>query len=266
MTAPNLKAYREYLRDQSTVETLLEAVESLIVTLTGEAIIDDCNLTCERIGGYPIHELKGRSFASAFLAPEEAETVLDRLGEVAQGKPAGKFDSYLLTRQSQRRRIRWSCMNLGSEDAGSLLFLTGIDVTEEHDMRTQLREERRTVSKLERRLAVLSDTGTPGDVRSDRRMERRRPYAQQQLVAPVIGDRLPPLSAFAPIECYNIGAQGLAFLVERVPTFERLVVALSAEETTIHLMANVRHVTRAVDSSPRKYLVGCQFSGRVEID
>jgi hypothetical protein len=98
----------------------------------------------------------------------------------------------------------------------------------------------------------------------------RYPYPRVLLIAPYLGSALPDESRFAMVPCHDISTTGISFYWPRRPAFDYVVVGLGEEPGGVkkpnvtYYTARVEHV-RAVDSASGKYLLGCQFIGRVTI-
>ncbi|MBN1851187.1 MAG: GAF domain-containing protein [Pirellulales bacterium] len=102
--------------------------------------------------------------------------------------------------------------------------------------------------------------------RSDeRRASPRRSYPFHQLIAPIIGGRLPDRGAFHEVTCRDIGAQGLSFLVKEPPRYRQCVIALGSPPSFRFLAANVVHVTPIEQNGQPLYIVGCRYLSEVEL-
>lgn len=252
--------------DLEPFRTMLRAVEALVLILNDQGVIEDCNETCEAVGGFPIRELAGRTFVHAFAAQGDEAAVLSCLEQVSAGGALEKAESMLLTKSGERRRIRWSGSRLGDPaEASSRLLLTGIDITREHEAVEELVKTQEVAGRLQSKLSVLSATYDLGDdPDADRRSERRRPFARRLRVAPLDDKTLPGEEAFVTVMSRDISARGLAFYVESPPAAQGFLIELGTGEHEFCLTASVQHVTLDQTSDVRRFLVGCKFTGRVE--
>ena len=105
--------------------------------------------------------------------------------------------------------------------------------------------------------AVVSDG-------KERRMSQRFAYSAVQAVVPYDGKRLPTSDMFRRVLCHDLSTGGISFIWPSVPDFEQAVIKLAAAHRTLYVVARVvSH--RPLDSSHRRFLVGCAFLDRVRI-
>jgi len=76
-------------------------------------------------------------------------------------------------------------------------------------------------------------------------------------------DDLPDSDAFREIMCRDISKGGIAFYLDERPDFELVVLDLGRGGAARLFTAKVMHVRHAEVDGEEKYLVGCQFTGRV---
>ncbi len=101
------------------------------------------------------------------------------------------------------------------------------------------------------------------DQQDERRGGVRHPYECRQLISPYrIDGELPDQTTFRPVKCCDISPGGMSFHSDQLPDCERLVIALGTLPF-IYIEARIMHVTECDDDRPGKYLVGCQFGGRI---
>lgn len=101
------------------------------------------------------------------------------------------------------------------------------------------------------------------EIANSQRGSERRQFAVRQRVAVYDGKRLPTAEAFEVVDCCNISQSGIAFYWPAEPYFQRIVVELGTIGSATYLTANVVR-THRVDGSTR-YLVGCQFSKKIDL-
>ena len=102
------------------------------------------------------------------------------------------------------------------------------------------------------------------EVAHSQRGSERRQFAVCQRIAVYDGKRLPAADAFQVVECCNLSQSGIAFYWAGEPYFQRVVVELGTIGRATYLTAHVVRSSKANDSSTR-YLVGCQFSKKVDL-
>jgi PAS domain S-box-containing protein len=251
--------------DDAAMRQLLQAVEALVITLSPKGEIVDCNGTCEEVGGFSAAELVGRNVANAFAVQEESDLFQRRLSDLAAGDPSSKFETFLFTKRGDRKRIRWSGVQLEVADRPyRMLLLTGIDITREYEANERLARSEENAARLQEKLIRISSKYNLSDETGvERRSERRLNFPRQQRIAPMENNRLPAADKFFMVEFRNVGAQGCAFFLEAPPTTREYVVELGNGANAIHLTAEVRHATLARTADTQRYLVGCKFTGRV---
>ena len=197
------------------------------------------------------------------------------------------FDSSILTKHSLRRNISWSfSVQRDAKGCLSAIVATGVDVTdkcaaeallaEARDAATHAQQQTEELSsQLEEVRTQLSTAGdeargglrpfqqlgqTPG---SDRRQKPRRAYPYIQLIAPMKDDRLPVRSAFSEVLCHDISASGFSFFAPQPPPTDCAGRGLWHPQHVHLSQAHVVHCRRTEDGG--KFLIGCQYTGRVQV-
>jgi hypothetical protein len=95
-------------------------------------------------------------------------------------------------------------------------------------------------------------------------MQPRKPYPYQQMIAPMVGKRLPAHNQFAPVTCHDISPGGFSFVAQTPPESDEFVVALGRGVALTYVIAQVAHMTRLEQDGERRYLIGCNYVGRAE--
>jgi len=104
--------------------------------------------------------------------------------------------------------------------------------------------------------------GTP-KVGRERRWHPRNRFRFIQYIAPLRDSVRPNLKDFFPVECRDISESGLAFLLQKAPDFDKLLIAFGRPPVLVHCLAEVVRTERVrTDRGPRT-LVGCRFLKRV---
>jgi hypothetical protein len=226
--------------------------------------------------------VKDRHIWSAFFVPEEVAQVQSSFDRLRNGESPVEFQSHLLTKQGARRRISWSFSALlGANGEVESLLATGIDVTDRCQLEELLErsqqatdEARRSLGKLMARieageLVVNGDASQPfaeipEDEYVERRRKPRRAYPYVQLVAPVFDGKLPKRNLFHPVRCKDIAAGGFSFLSATKPDYDHCVAAFGVAPSFTYLMAKVVHSHATDVDGEIMYVVGCQYTGRVD--
>ncbi|HYW80918.1 MAG TPA: GAF domain-containing protein [Thermoguttaceae bacterium] len=158
----------EQLRSREKLaSTILDNVDSLVFELDAELKLIGLNRACRRATGFELREIAGKPFSGVFVVPEELDLVQGILRSSAVDRSACQFESFLLTKDGNRRRIQWSlsavCYTEGTLD---VIVLTGTD-------RTELVEAEQRQAKAE---ALAQQAAT-------RLLELRREMAEQTLAS-----------------------------------------------------------------------------------
>jgi hypothetical protein len=95
------------------------------------------------------------------------------------------------------------------------------------------------------------------------RSSPRRTYQYRQLIAPLIGDRLPARNRFFEAVCEDISAGGISFYLDTPPDFKRVVVGLGQAPQLTFFTATIARVAETEFEGRRQFLVGCRFTGRI---
>jgi len=99
----------------------------------------------------------------------------------------------------------------------------------------------------------------------DMRSSPRRAYHYRQKIAPIYGGCIPARKDFFEVECRDISAGGIAFYLPRQPDFDSLVVSLGRAPKESYFTARVVRTEPVERSGQRMRLVGCCFTGRIQI-
>ncbi len=124
----------------------------------------------------------------------------------------------------------------------------------------------------------------------ERRRAPRNPFRVEQRIAQATGRRVPELSTFFPVKCSDLSTRGFSFSIKRCPQFESIVLALGTPPDVIYIAAEVRHCTEVmtypsgrvevldqqgaetgqegpgVEGVERSFVIGCEFTGRLELE
>ncbi len=277
---------RQLAAEREFAATVLETVEALVLVLTPAGRLMRLNRAAERITGFESDEVWDRPVFNALVVPEEVELIKGALEQLKNGKSPVTFDSSILTKHGERRKIAWNySAQRDARGAVTAVLGTGIDITDKTATEALLADAQAAVtaakqqtkdlaSELEqtRSEAVETDGKRGKGLRpfqqmkdpsgTDRRQKPRRAYPYIQLIAPMVSDKLPSRTSFEKVLCHDISASGFSFYSRRPPLSDVLVVAFGSRAAFTYLKAQVVHCQRTPDGS--KYLIGCHYTGRVE--
>lgn len=287
-TIARTQADKDRAESDSFLLELQQTVEALVLVLNAEGQILRINQACERASGFCLADLRERPIWNSFATPSEAGLYRDMFDRLRKGEACVVCESSLLTKHAKERRIRWSCSPIPTARGTATTFLvTGIDITEQH-----LAQQAVPSAKQAARAAPAAAEPMPGEspdgerspfpfasdasppsadsalaaplssVPRERRRQPRRAYPYRQKVAPIVNGQLPSRDRFREVQCHDIAAGGIAFLLESPPESDAYVVALGSHPRLTYLIARVVHVTRILRDGSQEYKIGCRYSGR----
>lgn len=288
----------EELRQQSLLaSTVLEAIDRIVVTLDMKGAVVDVNPAGEGLLGRSSQQLRGCLFWDVFATPEEASAVRQLL-QGARGVASGcQFQSVVLAENAERRSIAWSLRTTAeTADEKGQWLLIGADRTEQVQPQGNAgpgttavsRPEGTAKEELTANAPVSPSSSSPtaaeiadtvGNITTDEhpfapvagkagrelRRSPRRTFQYRQWIAPVKAHRLPRPSDFFDVQCNDISAGGISFVLDHPPDFEELIVALGQPSKRTYFVARVVRIQIRQEVCGPAYLVGCQFTGRVTL-
>ncbi len=101
---------------------------------------------------------------------------------------------------------------------------------------------------------------------TDRRTQPRHKFPRVQSIAPYVAGRFPAADEFREVQCRDINSGGISFWLPSPLECSSLVVALGNDDTLKYLLAEVAHTSAVQRGDKTAYLVGCRFTGRVDLD
>jgi PAS domain S-box-containing protein len=170
--------HRELEHERDFASTVVDSTPSLLCLVTPGGYIVRFNQSLFQLSGRRDDDLtKGNAFWDVFIAPEERETVRDRLLAVAEEGGSGQYESTWITADGERHTVAWSTTPLRDDKGHPRLLICGVDITERKEYEVELRRSRA-------RLVEASDI-------ERRRLERNlHDGAQQRLVSLSLALRL----------------------------------------------------------------------------
>jgi len=256
--------------------TVMGIVDSLVLVLDAHGKLQDMNRSAQRVTGFAVETVRGKSFFDLLLPPDEIDKFQAVFRHLARQGQGVNIEGKMLTKDGTPRHVSWSLSTICNEqgDIRSIL-LSGIDRTEqlatEHALgdakaaadkaQQALQEARRQEGAAEPRpFGPVSDK--PG---TEQRTSPRRSYHYRQLIAPIRDGKLPSPEDFFHATCEDISAGGISFYQDQTPDFEDLVVALGAPPEVTYFSARISRVTQKEHDGRDMNFVGCRFTGRVHL-
>lgn len=146
------------------ISAVLDTAGSLILVLDRQGQIIQFNHACEQISGYTFDEVRGKPFWELLVPAEEIERVKAAFVKVRAGDFPSKLDNYWMSKDGQRRLIRWSNTALVKE-RGEVdhIICIGIDMTEHKQAEDEIRVQRdfamQVMNTLGQGLTVTDEDG-----------------------------------------------------------------------------------------------------------
>lgn len=157
------KAAEEALRtERDFISTVVDTADALILVTDADGRILRFNRACERASGYRAADVEGRY--AGFLVPEEflpgLRGLTAALATVASPDLPIRYENVWQARDGTLRQISWSVTALYAEDGQIGNYIgTGLDVTEQRAIETELEQARRQLALAEEaeRLRLAQD-------------------------------------------------------------------------------------------------------------
>ena len=235
------------VEDAAAVETM----NAVLLVLSADERIRRVNRSFTRVLGLSQREAKGLSVCDTIVPPEDVASFQQGLSQLRAGKNSFEFECRMISRSGKRPLIGWQSTAVLTESSQIEAFvLTGVDVNSE-------RVKGAIAIPATKEMELI-----PGEY-SDRRRERRRTYPYRQLIGMVYNDKLPDREEFVQVSCHTISPGGFSYLTDNTPDYATLIVAFGAPPRLTYIKAEVRHVSTVIQSGIQKFVVGCQFIGRI---
>lgn len=113
---------------------------------------------------------------------------------------------------------------------------------------------------------VYQLAGAQEEVADERRERHRRAFPRTQMVAPFIDGRPPVRGDFAAVRFRDISEQGFSYVASKPAECDAVVVVLGEPPAATYLTAVVCHCTQVGTQAKPRFVVGCRFTGRIELD
>ncbi len=273
-TIARVQAEDELAQQRRLARSVLDSVDSLVLTLDREGRMLGINGATEQLLEFSPAELEGKPLVGALLSPKTAEPFAAFLRDVLAGKQPRGFDVELIAKDGQPRmaRLRGTLLEEPSGNRTTVL-LTGVDRTEIARLADELlragNRDRSEPCELDAAGPASPETPAPFQPLHrpaqghEMRSSPRRTYQYRQLIAPLIGDRLPARNRFFEVVCEDISAGGIAFYLDARPDFKRVVVGLGQPPRLTFFTAEIVRLSETDANGRPQFLVGCRFTGRI---
>ena len=266
-TLSRAKAEEALQAEHGTLATLLQASDSLMIVMDPAGNIVRINRACEQASGFSNDEVHGRSAWGVLAAPEDVRRTQGMLHKVTTVHGPLGFETDLMTKRGERRRIRWSqSVMLDEHGQAQSIVVSGSDLTGQKRLENELEQSRTQSEKMQRAINDLLSQLNAGEPRSKalaaaqegtsqpfqavsesgvehKRSSPRRRYAYRQLVAPMVDGVLPNRGQFSEVPFRDISAGGVSFVIDHRPAFDMVVLALGCPPNLHYVTARIVKIT-----------------------
>ncbi|MFV1963956.1 MAG: hypothetical protein ACC628_00930 [Pirellulaceae bacterium] len=104
------------------------------------------------------------------------------------------------------------------------------------------------------------------ETHEEKRSSPRHKYAHRQWLAPIVQDEMPSPAKFVSVVFEDLSCGGVTFCMDVKPQFHECVLALGRAHDLVYLCAKVAHCEQVERNGQPIVRVGCQFTGRAELD
>ena len=138
-----LRLGEEIRRMERHLASVVESATDIVVSTDTEGNILTWNKAAQRTTGYPLDELKGRSFFD-YCDQGSAASVARLLSSGTSGESSGRIESNLKTKDGQRRPVSWvfSQMTDDAAQTGGVVAV-GRDLTQQRKFELQILESQK---------------------------------------------------------------------------------------------------------------------------
>lgn len=143
------KAERELIDARDFAENLIGTANAIVVVLDKNGNIREFNKAAEKITGYSLTDLKGKSWFETIVPQDRFPEVWSEFEKLAEGGLSKNFENPILTKDGRERYIVWQNNELifNGEIRGSVSF--GIDITEKREAEKALKRTARYLEEAE---------------------------------------------------------------------------------------------------------------------
>ena len=127
--------------ERNFVSAVLDTIGALVVVFDTAGRVVRFNRACETISGYAFTELVGRPYWEKLIPKDEVDEAISNFDRIRSGGSPTEFENQWLSRNGSLRRISWSATALlDAQSEVAFIIATGLDVTQQRQAETTLRE------------------------------------------------------------------------------------------------------------------------------
>lgn len=144
------------LKERNFISAILETTGALVVLFDNQGRFIRTNEAFERITGFEIVDIVGKTFWEVLLIPEDKEYIKKILDKIMLGEFPIEYQSKIVARGGKIRSIVWSITAL-KDDRGDIEYIigSGIDITENMIAKELLKETSQNLLQSERKYKSL---------------------------------------------------------------------------------------------------------------
>ncbi|MEH2083184.1 MAG: PAS domain S-box protein [Nostoc sp.] len=149
------KIEAELRLERNFVSAVLNLADALVIVLDFQGKVLRFNYTCEQATGYTFDEVKGRFVWDVLLLPETTQCIQDIFQNLANKEFPQRYETSLVSKDSDRRLISWSNkVLLNRDNQVDYIVCTGIDITESRKAQEELQQTRNFLQSMINNLPV----------------------------------------------------------------------------------------------------------------
>ncbi len=144
------------LKERNFISAILETTGALVVLFDSQGRFIRTNEAFERITGFEIIDIVGKTFWEVLLIPDDVEHIKGILDKIMSGEFPVEYQSKIVTRGGKTRSIVWSITAL-KDGRGTIEYIigSGIDITESMVVKELLKETSQNLIQSERKYRSL---------------------------------------------------------------------------------------------------------------
>ncbi len=216
-----LEIKKELKEQRDFAQKLIETAQTIVLVLDKDANIVTFNPYFEKLSGYRLDEVKGKSWFETFLPQEGRQKIKQVFQKVVNDIYIEGNINPIVTKDGRLRQIEWHCRTLKDEQGEVIGVLsTGQDITERLKAEEELKDS-------ETRLKTIFDDSLDGILLAD--IETRKfqmynkmickmlGYTEEEITRLSVNDIHPEKNLPRVIEAFESQARGEIKLAENLP-------------------------------------------------
>ncbi len=100
------------VRERDFAESLIETAQAVVLVLDTKGRIVRYNPYTEELVGYPLEEMRNKSWLKSFVVKEDWEVTVDVFQRALRGIPSKGFANTIITREGSKRVVTWNAKHM----------------------------------------------------------------------------------------------------------------------------------------------------------